>query len=534
MTITLYINKSQSNVLTKQLYLVGSVSGALLNQSDLINPTILIELTNFTYALVTDDNVNVVDDNGDIVSATLDNTFNINYCYIEDFNRYYFVKDVTFVRKDHYILNLHVDVLSTYKDDLLNTTALIERNEYEYDATLFDNLATTETTPTVNELGISLSGNLVNTTLSNSEKFNTIMSYVYGGTCENTDFDGGFSSSNITSGISILPDYSLGLFYKGVALGCVQPDNAIAVLKKDDNAASFVYGLTMYPFKVSNATAYSTQRIIFSKKTVNYGPVVASGVPDIYNEFNVAQCNFQNHYHVVFDNTFDLGDDYFSKTAKYEIYIPFDDYIEIDYNQLHNKRVLLVYCVTNYITGSGLVYLINYTDNRLIYSNNVFLGVIIPLTTTNYLERSNNEANIRTSTAIKLLGATASVGIGAYMGSGVGVVGGIMSGVGAVANYQEKMRTNYLKCNTGNLNSNNGFFSKLQPTLRITKISPLNYNDAYNHLNGRPLYQFKKLDDLQGYTKISQIELNNIGIITIDESQELFNMLYNGVYLDHS
>lgn len=51
--------------------------------------------------------------------------FNVNYCYISEFNRYYFVDDVVPYPNKIYRLTLRVDVLESYKDDILNSSSQI-------------------------------------------------------------------------------------------------------------------------------------------------------------------------------------------------------------------------------------------------------------------------------------------------------------------------------------------------------------------------------------------------------------------------
>lgn len=44
----------------------------------------------------------------------------MNYCYIEEFSRYYFIDRITQVRKNLYRIHCKVDVLETYKLEILN------------------------------------------------------------------------------------------------------------------------------------------------------------------------------------------------------------------------------------------------------------------------------------------------------------------------------------------------------------------------------------------------------------------------------
>lgn len=44
--------------------------------------------------------------------------FDFNYCYIAELNKYYWVDDVTINPNGYYILNMSIDVLYTFKDEI--------------------------------------------------------------------------------------------------------------------------------------------------------------------------------------------------------------------------------------------------------------------------------------------------------------------------------------------------------------------------------------------------------------------------------
>lgn len=50
-----------------------------------------------------------------------------NYCYIPDFNRFYFIEDVTFLNKEVQELYLKCDVLESFKDDILSSEVVITK-----------------------------------------------------------------------------------------------------------------------------------------------------------------------------------------------------------------------------------------------------------------------------------------------------------------------------------------------------------------------------------------------------------------------
>lgn len=83
--------------------------------------------------------------NTDMINPSIKLTANYklcNYVYIADFRRYYFVSRCETLPGGHCILHCHVDVLMTYKGDILGSTQFIHRNESDnlWNRELTDNL----------------------------------------------------------------------------------------------------------------------------------------------------------------------------------------------------------------------------------------------------------------------------------------------------------------------------------------------------------------------------------------------------------
>lgn len=122
MNIKLYTNKSDDNIVTKDIVEVASFSGVLREGCSVINPVIKIE--NFNRSLVNQ----------------------LNYAMIEQFGRYYFIKDITFVGNLTEI-SMHCDVLSSWQTQLKSLDAIISRNENKYNLYLQDGLFRTYANP---------------------------------------------------------------------------------------------------------------------------------------------------------------------------------------------------------------------------------------------------------------------------------------------------------------------------------------------------------------------------------------------------
>lgn len=112
MTITLYKNLSEKNHVDKDITKIGDdVTGNLRSDCSIIDPVVLLE-------------------------REIDLT-NCNYAYIAEFGRYYFINNVV-IKGKCYELNMHVDVLSTYKDVIRSNSGVVSRQQKNFNLYLQD------------------------------------------------------------------------------------------------------------------------------------------------------------------------------------------------------------------------------------------------------------------------------------------------------------------------------------------------------------------------------------------------------------
>lgn len=64
--------------------------------------------------------------------------YTYNYMYISEFGRYYFIDDIRSVNNNMWEISAHVDVLETYKTDILSNTAVLKRQEKKFNLYLDD------------------------------------------------------------------------------------------------------------------------------------------------------------------------------------------------------------------------------------------------------------------------------------------------------------------------------------------------------------------------------------------------------------
>ena len=149
MKIILYKNKAENNRLDKTDYLeqVIEMEGALQEECSLTSSSLLINLdVNNLHILlqenrlVVDDNDNLVkNDSNNVIFKALSQILSANYMYIPLFNRYYFISDISSVANHLWRITSNVDVLMSYKDQILETNAFVARNQNEFNKDIIDN-----------------------------------------------------------------------------------------------------------------------------------------------------------------------------------------------------------------------------------------------------------------------------------------------------------------------------------------------------------------------------------------------------------
>lgn len=113
--ITLYQNNSENNKIGKSLVQVASYNGNLRETCDILNPVINFDDAGLGAKIAT-----------------------VNYMYIPAFGRYYFINKIESISNNIWRIYGNVDVLETYKDAILNQTAVIARQENEWNLYLND------------------------------------------------------------------------------------------------------------------------------------------------------------------------------------------------------------------------------------------------------------------------------------------------------------------------------------------------------------------------------------------------------------
>lgn len=123
MTIKFYNNLSDKVVVDKNITQIGSdMTGTLRDDCSIVDPVIKVE---------------------GIVGSNLTSC---NYAYIEEFGRYYYITNIVCSGK-LFEVHMHVDVLMTYKSGIRTNSAVISRQENNYNLYLQDGVFKTYSQP---------------------------------------------------------------------------------------------------------------------------------------------------------------------------------------------------------------------------------------------------------------------------------------------------------------------------------------------------------------------------------------------------
>lgn len=106
MDIVFYNNTSDDDTINKSLSEVLTLSGTLKNDCSIEQPSIIVSYSGMIHA---------------------------NYCYIADFGRYYYVENQTILSNNRVRLDLSVDVLQTFRNEILALSVIAENSTTDND-----------------------------------------------------------------------------------------------------------------------------------------------------------------------------------------------------------------------------------------------------------------------------------------------------------------------------------------------------------------------------------------------------------------
>lgn len=441
-----------------------------------------------------------------------------NYCYIPNFNRYYFVTGCVIESHGIYTYTLAVDVLATYRSQILGSTTFVKRSASNFDLNLVDDTwlhdtTFTESVVTSANSGLSTQGcyllTVVNKTASNSANPASTM-------------------------------YALG-------------ESAIALL------LSNMFDLENYDDLTDlEATYFNPFQYITSCKwiPIGIGSISGSGGPVHYGWFDKGNVNgtIVQEYGktLTWSITLPSGNDWTWKNSEWThhlLYVPFCGEVEID--PIYSGKTLTITMYIDFNTG-GCVAVITDGANQIISSLNGKAGADVAIS------QVAGELNIPTSTGelvemglktvgssiakdksswltfgsnlLNTLGQSTALGYGQITADEYLKSTSLDGGSDVAKSFADGLSNQILKPTVSKSGSDGARYSIMQRnTMILYTRHYTRYVDVHNFIGGM-CCQNVQLSTLSGYTQVANgmLSLNALD----EEKTAIRQMLESGFYIE--
>lgn len=394
-----------------------------------------------------------------LIKAT--NLKDVNYCFIQEFSRYYFV-EIDSISNGMWELKCSVDVLHTNWSEIEDNYAYIERSESGFDYLLEDEAVSFENKNiiTITDLLAQTQGDKKNFDIYNiNNDYNVTLSVINDLPIQAYDFAETTFDFSVNPPVTCLssiryPEDNGESYYNYTYVTELAKINTALKSIYQENEASFIKSVVVWPFNISCIT--QTGQALPQTYTIRLGNTS-------YGSNNVYRPDiFAYGYKTFLDYTFSTTINFYEKEpyTTYEMYIPYVGWRSINIADVDGSRVILTMKV-NFENGKGTIYLINVTKNYIIASYDAQIGVVVPISRSNLEELNAQALSNAISMVLGVVGGAVTTTLG--IGNPVVMAGGILTATSAVA----KGISNHI-----------GMFEKGQSQVR----------DAYNGLDSRKVY----------------------------------------------
>lgn len=255
------------------------------------------------------------------------------------------------------------------------------------------------------------------------------------------------------------------------------------------------------------------------------GNIVANETSQIVRKLDITVngrkiVNQGQHYEIgsfKFNEKFNNFLDY-SPFTSIKLFLPYSGMVELD-SSIVMGGTLKLSCTIDMISGNIIWFgVVENKDVTGATSNSIY----------NWIGNVSCDAPITVDDFGRKISSFISATAGAVSGTASISSGRPIQGVSEITNAAMIIANSSSYITAGNLTSNNGMGSVQYPYLIITrpKISlPSNYNSLY----GRPSMKYSNFSDLNGYTEVDSMHLENMGLATQEEIDEIETLLKDGV-----
>lgn len=489
----------------------------------------------------------------DVVNYDIDNSY--NYIYIPKLKRYYYVTNIQLTTKDFTHLILQEDVLMSWKDLIKAQSAFVTRYAGATDKLLVDDRYPVKDVPTTSYVvPTNVSGASVVTLKykmpnlpSSTEKAPNVLVVAKADVSTITPT---YNDDVVAPTGSSLPDIQSKRTnwdsYYLLSIG--QYAQLVHACVKNDGPASYIQSVLLLPFDLRDIYPSTSQHHLYAgdkmlgDASVWKNPQDASAT-DLY----VATVSKgSSPYIVIADFYFDsrsgisITNNYldYEPNTLWEIYIAFVGWVQVDAKQLYGNEILIYYTF-DLDTGLSTAYIYDKTNQKTIWSGSCQIGIRLPIATSNAEELARQQQATGLNLVMGLMSSALSIGVGAYSGNAVAVMGGIMGATKTITGAVNTFNSMINKGQTTYGSSNNALYAPNQVAVRKTtheKIIDSSEESNYARINGYPYRKYVALSTLtynaDYYLEIGAIHFDAKSYnIYNDEITEIVQLLQNGIII---
>lgn len=540
MELTLYSFTGKDIKLDKKNYLtkIIELNGTLKNTTSVLSPNFLVDMRDGKSIVDGDQKIVIDDDRQVLVTGMSFDVLKCNYCYCEEFKRWYFITDIQMMNNRLANIVCRIDVLMTYKENILQESGYIARNENTYNKMILDQNMQLEDDYEIT-FDKDIDSNHKNIVFTDNPTQNIVFnaSVVWSSDLSDVDFypmpvygiaDYNLPTINESFFNAVGADRPVMISYK--ALG-----NIVQAVKKDDTIKSYIKNASFYPFNIDE--------MVGAKGYLRIGSLEVPHWDDPEVE-SVAVCHVMESrtspyliYSEIDFSKYDL-DSISLQYDKWDLYVPFYGFVDLDLNKLKGSNAKLVlYYVCDWTNGESTAFLYDARNSSMYWSSPVQLAIPVTFDSTNEYENAIQKQNATTqmvlgniSGAVGLFASILATATGVGSGLGIaGIAGSITGLLKTNVNYANNLNKIIDKGSTETSSSMLALFNQRTPFIRkATRKRIIDSEDTtYRSIYGKPLFETKKLNDLTGFTIVNDIVLkNNYGTKT--EHDEVYSLLRSG------
>lgn len=549
MNIRLYNCNCEINRYNKEPFLSNMIEVEAYQRTpvfDKINPSIYIELKETFIGVVSSDNDDLIIGENDEVGF-ITNLERPNYCYIEEFERYYFITSHTYQNNKILIMQLELDPYMSFKTkEWVNKPLYITRrtkgNSFICDNTIqfkYEKKITTNNSETISDTeAVSMGYQTFGIAYGNYSVYrdmycvvvavsNPLVVQIYEE--QNQNFipsrrENGSGRMNYASS-------NMSFSHRNTTYYVITPrmlNVFCSYVLQNSSVLGYILSVTILPYSVRTENTYEGS-------VINFFP---SGHIDFSSEgfttYSVKNAKYGNNDRFLY-RTIQMPNatsyrDYEPYTEAY-LYIPYADTIKLNLQSTMGCKLRLYYYV-DYDTSNSTYILYNVTRDVIEATGSCQLGYKFTLTSSNAEEiRKTQENNLTTF----LFGALTS-GLSLASGNPLGMIATSKGLINSMSQYITRENAIIPKANASATSSNTGSMLPLEPYI-TWNISDMTMNDTsyQNYVKniGLPFNDYEYLSNIEDNEHVIVGDVSDIDMSSDMTNNELIllkNALSQGFY----